>query len=285
MRARILTAIVLIPAVVALVWWGPALLLAALAAVVALVALSEFFDLAERLGLRAFRKWTMFSTAAIFYAQYSMSFVETRTFTGGVSLARVISGYPVSIESCLLVFLFGAVALGLASKRPLAEVLPGLAASAAGILLVALPLSYLVRVYEIEPAGRELLLFTLCLIWAGDMLAYFVGRSLGRVKMAPALSPGKTWEGAVANVVASVLVAIPFARWTGIDLLTLMAVAATANIAGQMGDLIESAYKRGAGVKDSSSLLPGHGGMLDRIDSLILASPAVWAVYQLLAMR
>jgi phosphatidate cytidylyltransferase len=112
-----------------------------------------------------------------------------------------------------------------------------------------------------------------------------VGRSLGRVKMAPALSPGKTWEGAAANVVASVLVAIPFARWTGIDLLTLMAVAATANIAGQMGDLIESAYKRGAGVKDSSSLLPGHGGMLDRIDSLILASPAVWAVYQLLAMR
>jgi phosphatidate cytidylyltransferase len=285
MRARILTAIVLIPAVVALVWRAPALLLAALAAVVAIVALTEFFDLAARLGMRAFRKWTMFCTAAIFYSQYSMSFVETRTFSGGVSLVREMSGFPISVEWVLLVFLFGAVSIGLASRRPLSDVLPGLAASAGGILLIAFPLSYLVRISEIETIGRELLLFTLCLIWAGDVLAYFVGRSLGRLKMAPALSPGKTWEGAFANVVASLLVAVPFARWTGIDTPTMLVIAGVANIAGQMGDLIESAYKRGAGVKDSSSLLPGHGGMLDRIDSLILASPAVWAIYQLLVTR
>jgi phosphatidate cytidylyltransferase len=285
MGARILTAIVLIPVVVALVWWGPALLLAAVAAVVAIVALVEFFDLAERMGLRAYRKWTMVCTAGIFYAQYSMGFVETRTFSGGVSLVRDISGLVVPIEAVLLAFVFGAVGIGLVSRRPLAEVLPALAASSGGILLIALPLSYLVRISEIETTGRELLLFTLCLIWAGDMLAYFVGRYLGRLKMAPALSPGKTWEGAFANVVASLLVAVPFSRWTGIDIVTLLVMAGAANIAGQMGDLIESAYKRGAGVKDSSSLLPGHGGMLDRIDSLILASPAVWAVYQLLAMR
>jgi phosphatidate cytidylyltransferase len=285
MRSRILTAIVLIPAVVALVWWGPALLLAAVAAVVAIVALSEFFDLAARVGMRAFRKWTMVCTAALFYAQYSAGFVETRSFSGGVSLVRDISGQPVAIEWVLLVFLFGAVGVGLATRRALADVLPALAASCGGILLIALPLSYLVRISEIDATGRELLLFTLCLIWAGDMLAYFVGRSIGRLKMAPALSPGKTWEGAFANVVASLLVALPFARWTGIDITTMLVIAAAANIAGQMGDLIESAYKRGAGVKDSSSLLPGHGGMLDRIDSLILASPAVWVVYQLLAMR
>jgi len=285
MGARILTAIVLIPAVVALVWWGPALLLAAIAAMVAIVALSEFFDLADHMGLRGFRKWTMLCTAGIFYAQYSAGFIETRSFSGGVSLVREISGQPVSMEWVLLVFLFGVVGIGLATRRPLADVLPAIAASAGGILVIALPLSYLVRISEVETTGRELLLFTLCLIWAGDMLAYFVGRSVGRLKMAPALSPGKTWEGAFANVVASLLVAVPFARWTGIDTSTMLAIAVAGNVAGQMGDLIESAYKRGAGVKDSSSLLPGHGGMFDRIDSLILASPAVWVIYQLLATR
>ncbi len=112
------------------------------------------------------------------------------------------------------------------------------------------------------------------------MLAYFVGKFMGRVKMAPALSPKKTWEGAVGNVIASILVAVAFARWIQIDTLTLVGIAVAANIAGQAGDLIESAYKRGAAVKDSGAILPGHGGMLDRIDSLILAAPVVWILYQ-----
>jgi phosphatidate cytidylyltransferase len=103
--------------------------------------------------------------------------------------------------------------------------------------------------------------------------------------MAPALSPKKTWEGAAANLCGSLLVAIFFARWMQVDTLSLLVIAGLANIAGQMGDLIESAYKRGAGVKDSSSLLPGHGGMLDRIDSLILAIPVVWIAFQWLALR
>jgi phosphatidate cytidylyltransferase len=167
----------------------------------------------------------------------------------------------------------------------LQEVLPGIAMSSAGLLLVALPFSYLVRINEIERTGRQLVLFVLCLIWAGDTLAYFVGRSLGRLPMAPALSPRKTWEGAFANLLGSLLVAIFFARWMQFDTISLLVTAGLANIAGQMGDLIESAYKRGAGVKDSSSLLPGHGGMLDRIDSLILASPAVWIVFQWLSLR
>ena len=101
--------------------------------------------------------------------------------------------------------------------------------------------------------------------------------------MAPALSPKKTWEGAVGNVVASMLVAVVFARWMQMEATVPLIIAAVANIAGQAGDLIESAYKRGAAVKDSGALLPGHGGMLDRIDSLILASPVVWILYQWLA--
>ncbi len=137
-----------------------------------------------------------------------------------------------------------------------------------------MPFSYIVRLDEIEPVGRQLVLFTLVLVWAGDMLAYFVGKSLGRVPMAPALSPQKTWEGALGNVLASMIVAVLFARWMQTDVITLLVIAGVANIAGQAGDLIESAYKRGAAVKDSGGLLPGHGGMLDRIDSLILATPS-----------
>jgi len=103
--------------------------------------------------------------------------------------------------------------------------------------------------------------------------------------MAPALSPHKTWEGALGNVLGSLLVAVFFSRWMQTDIPSMLVIAGLGNIAGQLGDLVESAYKRGAGVKDSSSLLPGHGGMLDRIDSLIFAAPVVWVMYTWLAMR
>jgi phosphatidate cytidylyltransferase len=292
MLLRIVTAVVLIPAVVALVWWGPPGLLAGVAAIVALVALHEFFTLGERVGMHGFRNWTMLCAAGIFYAQYAAGMVETRSLSGGETLVRDATRGAVSAELVLLVFLFGAVVIGLTTRRPLQDVLPSIGISAAGLLFVALPFSYMVRINEVELAtpaggrgGRELVLFTLCLIWAGDMLAYFVGRALGRMAMAPALSPKKTWEGAIANVVASMLVAVVFARWMEVDITSMLVIAALANVAGQMGDLIESAYKRGAVVKDSSSLLPGHGGMLDRIDSLILAAPVVWVAWQFIAAR
>jgi len=280
MLLRIATAAVLIPIVVALVWWGPPALLAALACIVAVLALFEFFEIGDKVGLRAFKKWTYCGAALIFYAQYSTGLNEIHSFDGGVSVVHNAAGGVLSLDAALLVFIFGCVVLGLATRRPLLEVLPALAMSSAGILFIALPFSYIVRVNELEGIGKRLVLFTLVLIWAGDMLAYFVGKSIGRVKMAPALSPKKTWEGAVANVLASALIAIAFARWLHIDFLVPIGIAVAANIAGQAGDLIESAYKRGASVKDSGALLPGHGGMLDRIDSLILAAPIVWLLCQ-----
>jgi len=279
MGLRVLTAAILIPVVVALVWWGPPWLLAAIAAVIAILALAEFFTLGDRVGLRAFRKWTMACTAGLFYAQYSAGAVEIRSVSLDVALVRRSVGVSLPLDALLLIFIFGAVSIGLATRRPLQEVLAAMAISSAGLLFIALPFSYLVRIELIERFGRELVLFTLVLIWAGDMLAYFVGRFLGRVPMAPVLSPKKTWEGAFANLVASLLVGFLFARWMGNDVLTMLVIAALANIAGQMGDLIESAYKRGAAVKDSGGLVPGHGGVFDRVDSLILAAPVVCALY------
>ena len=283
MLLRLLTAAVLIPVVVALVWWAPAIILAGIAAAVAILALVEFLNLGDRIGLRGFKLWTYFCTVLIFYAQFSLGRVETHSFAGGVSMVRDATGGTLSVEAALLIFLFGCVVLGLLTKRPLHEILPAISIGSAALLFVVLPFSYIVRLDEIEQVGRQLVLFTLVLVWAGDMLAYFVGKSLGRVPMAPALSPKKTWEGALGNVLASMIVAVLFAKWMLTDVITLLVIAGVANIAGQAGDLIESAYKRGASVKDSGGLLPGHGGMLDRIDSLILATPAVWILYQWLA--
>ena len=280
MLLRIFTALVLIPIVVALVWWGPSWLLAAVAALIAIVALLEFFDLGERIAMRPFRKWTIVCAAGLFYAQYSLGLVETRSIAEGYSIVRSAAGGVLSIEAVLLVFVFGSVVIGLATRWALHEVLPAIAISSAGLLFVILPFSYLVRINEISLVGRKLVLFTLCLIWAGDILAYFVGKGLGRVPMAPALSPNKTWEGALGNLLASLLVGVFFAKWLQMEATQMLVIAGLANVAGQMGDLIESAWKRGAAVKDSSNLLPGHGGVLDRIDSLILASPVVWAAYQ-----
>ena len=124
--------------------------------------------------------------------------------------------------------------------------------------------------------GPELLLFACGITWAGDTLAYFVGRAFGKHPLAPELSPKKTWEGSVGSMVGSLVVAYAFSYWIKIPFGHLLAMGAVGNVAGQMGDLLESAYKRSAGVKDSGGLLPGHGGILDRIDALILCIPAIW---------
>jgi phosphatidate cytidylyltransferase len=298
MLLRIVTAAVLIPVVVALVWWGPPEALAAVAAGIALAAMWEFFSLGERVGMPGFRKWTMVCAVGIFWAQYLAAEFQTTWFPGAeMAVIKSIGpsaafGLHVTVDIVLVVFLFGSVAIGLATRRPLQDVLPAIAISSASLLFVGLPFSYLVRVNGIalerlhgDDLGRQLVLFTLCLIWAGDMLAYFVGKALGRVPMAPALSPKKTWEGAIANFAASLLVAVFFARWMQVETMTMLIIAGVANIAGQAGDLIESAYKRGAVVKDSGTLVPGHGGVLDRVDSLILAAPVVWILWGFLANK
>jgi len=154
--------------------------------------------------------------------------------------------------------------------------LPAAGISSSALLLVAFPLSYAVRLHGFPDQGRRLLLFALVLTWAADTTAYFVGRAIGKHPLAPHISPKKTWEGSIGSVIGSLLVAFAFSYWIHIPLHHLLLMAAAGNIAGQMGDLLESAYKRSAGVKDSGGLLPGHGGILDRIDALILCIPVIW---------
>jgi phosphatidate cytidylyltransferase len=268
--ARILTAAVLIPGVVAVVWWGSTALVAALTGLVALLALREFFTLGARLNLQAYRLWTSLCALGIFFQQWSASAAQTYQ----------VGAPEFPLELIFFVFVLGCAGIIFATHRPLADALGDIGISSAGLVFVALPLSAVVRIHALGRVGPKLLLFTLVLVWVGDTLAYFVGRSFGRVPMAPQLSPKKTWEGAAANLLGSAIVAAVLFRWLEIDAFQAVLMACLANIAGQAGDLLKSAYKRGAGVKDSGTLLPGHGGILDRIDALILAAPVVWYYFR-----
>jgi phosphatidate cytidylyltransferase len=273
---RILTGAALIPLVVALVWYAPAFLFAAAVALVTGLALWEFFQLGDAAGLRAFRLWTLFGVVLLAYSQWSAGQLESRSLAGGIELLRSPGFLVLDAGSSLLIIVFGLVVLTLGSKGSLAECLPRAAASVTALILVALPISLLIRLRQAPRLGAQWVLFLLVLVWVGDTAALIAGKLLGRTKLAPLISPKKTWEGAAGNLLASTLVAIPFSHWMNVDLAPLALLAVVASVAGQMGDLFESACKRGAGVKDSGTILPGHGGMLDRIDSLILATPVVW---------
>jgi phosphatidate cytidylyltransferase len=126
-------------------------------------------------------------------------------------------------------------------------------------------------------------MYALLLNWAGDSGAYFVGRKFGNHKLASRVSPKKSWEGAVASVATSVLIAGAYLvrAVPGVSVVAAVVLTAVANSAGQLGDLAESAIKRGAGVKDSGAMLPGHGGFLDRVDSTLFAMPVVYAYLKL----
>lgn len=284
---RVLTAAVLIPAVVATVWFAHTSVVTVVATMVALLALLEFFALGDHAGLRGHRVWTGFCAIAIFFTQWLASEEQARTLSGGIRLTRVTElAQAFSIELILILFVVGTTGIILFGRQPVEEALGGLSVSSAALIFLVLPLSTVVRLDGIGLVGRKLLLFTLVLVWVGDTAAYFVGRSIGRLPMAPKLSPKKTWEGAAANLLGSVLVAVVAQRWiTEVPLEHLIGMAALANIAGQAGDLLESAYKRSAGMKDSGTLLPGHGGMLDRIDALVLAAPVVWYYFNWLTDR
>ena len=276
---RVATAAVLIPFVVGLVVRGSTAIVALAVATVTLLALFEYFALGEAIGHRAYRFWTATCALLLIYAQWLATNWPADDLTEWElryrQAFRFFGGAP-AIPETLFLFVLGIAALTLWTKRPLVEALPAAGISASGLLLVAFPLSYAIRLHAIPMRGPQLLLFAMVIIWVGDTAGYFVGRSIGKHALAPHLSPKKTWEGTVASYLGSLIVAVVFARFMTVPLAHLLAMATVGNVAGQVGDLLESAYKRSAGIKDSGSILPGHGGVLDRIDALILAIPVVW---------
>ncbi|GAC1632745.1 MAG: phosphatidate cytidylyltransferase [Candidatus Acidiferrum sp.] len=276
---RIATAVVLIPGVVALTLKGSTAIVAIALAAVILLALFEFFALGDAIGHRAYKYWTATCAIAIVYVQWLQVVLRPREAGEGVLYSGPVQFVFLSalrVEDVFFFFLLGVAAISLFTKRPLVEALPAAGISSSALLFVALPVSYAVRIHGIGPLGPWILLFALVITWVGDTAAYFVGRAMGKTKLAPHLSPKKTWEGSIASMAGALLLGWFLATRINVPMPIVLGLAAVGNVAGQVGDLLESSFKRSAGVKDSGSILPGHGGMLDRIDALILTIPVVW---------
>ena len=195
-RLRILTASILIPLVVAGIWWGPTWFVAGLAAAVAVMALLEFLAMGERMGFKAYRVWTCLAAVGIFAQQWIAS--EQASTRGLGDLLYEARSPHVTLEFVLFVFVLGVAAVAVMGGKALAEILPSISISAAGLVFIVLPLSAVVRLHGVDVSGPQLLLFTVVVVWVGDTAAYFAGRGFGRWKMSPQLSPNKTWEGAGA---------------------------------------------------------------------------------------
>jgi phosphatidate cytidylyltransferase len=160
----------------------------------------------------------------------------------------------------------------------------GWSAALAGVLALVPAWLALMRLRVGLPDGAQWVLFALLLVWVADIGAFFCGRLLGRVRLAPQVSPAKTWEGVVGGMLLSALCALAGAAWFHLPALTFLLLCLTAVAFSVVGDLTESLLKRFAGVKDSGTLFPGHGGVMDRIDSLTAAAPVLFIGLALLGV-
>jgi phosphatidate cytidylyltransferase len=248
---RVLTALLLIPFFLYIVLWAPqwAFLLT-----VAAVAVLCFYEYSELVALHGTGKPGLFGFAA------------------GLLLLLL----PDKDGAFFVVVAILSMALALRSSET-GQALPDAAALLLGIAYVFGSLRCGVQLRALNPYW---LFFALSLNWVGDIAALYVGRKFGRHKLAPQVSPGKSWEGSVASTAVSVIYGAFYFPWLlpAVPLAEALGLTVFANVAGQFGDLCESAIKRGAGVKDSGKLLPGHGGWLDRVDSSLFALPIVYFV-------
>jgi phosphatidate cytidylyltransferase len=256
----VIFSVVALPAVLGLVWLGGWWLFV-LAAAVAVVGLHEFAAMT-----RPLRPLVLAGYVGVI----------------AMLLAVELGGMPWLLGAVLGTLLGAFVLQGLAGTRQPATVAIG--STVLGAVWIGLGLAHVVLLRDLPDAGRTAVLTVLLAVFAADTLAFFAGRLVGRHKLAPAISPGKTWEGFAAGTVAAVAVAF-FAlyeeRDTFLDIPQALLLGVVIALAAALGDLFESALKRDVGVKDSGRLLGGHGGILDRLDAHLFAAPA--AFYLILA--
>jgi phosphatidate cytidylyltransferase len=251
---RILSALVLLPIVLGAIWYSywSTLVVGAIGAALAFV---EYATIAEKLGAR----------------------VE-RLVAGVAAVAAVAAfGWPGSpLDAVLLTAIVTLGALTVAVARPGVSMLTSVAASAFPVLYIGLPIGAIVALRRAPDAGPLLLL--LAIVVVSDTAQYYTGRLLGRRPLAPAISPKKTREGAIGGLVGGSLISVILGQWwlPGAAPVAYAALGLIVAAAGIIGDLFESQLKRSAGVKDSSALIPGHGGVLDRIDSWLFAGPVFY---------
>lgn len=256
---RELFALVAIPILVVTIGWLPAWAFLAILGLATLLACDEYVRLARHAGIVAAR-WSVLLLVGI---------LLVASWLGGVD------GLVISSVAALVIL----PTIRLARPEAPAGSLAGVAVESFAVLYLgttAVCLGWL-RLWPTEPNGIKLLFFYLASIWLGDSGAYYVGKNFGRHKMAPRTSPNKTVEGLIGGIITTYVAAAVAASVLDLDL-SVIHVAALATIlaaSAPLGDLVESLFKRDSGLKDSSNLLPGHGGFLDRTDSLFYAAPLV----------
>ncbi|MBI4482849.1 MAG: phosphatidate cytidylyltransferase [Acidobacteria bacterium] len=256
---RIFSALVLLPPVLAAVFFAPRWLFALMVGIFSTLCLWEFFRISDASGCRPLRA-----------PGYALGLLLVGSFVWkdrpNLDVAVVLLA--------LFYFLYAVMAI-----RDHREALRSASVTLVGNLYCSLFLAWLIPLrFQFLEEGGSLLLFLFLIVWGGDTGAYYTGRGLGRHLLAPHLSPKKTWEGTAGGLTASVGAAVLYNAWWLKEFSTFECVllGCILGILGLLGDLWESQLKRGAGIKDSSRLIPGHGGILDRLDSLLFTIPAFY---------
>lgn len=275
---RLWVAAVGLPVVIVCLWFG-GWALGVLVTVGGVLGMHEFCAISSCRGARPFSVVASVAVAALILATTARPQIDTLVFGGFwllLGLALILSGAAVWLRphttaehGAVSSTLFGVMYVGLPlALIPVLHALP----AQLGVVSADTPLEL-----------ASFVVLPLAVMWVGDSTAYFVGSAIGKTRLAPAVSPKKSVEGAVAGLVGSIAAAAVVAylgpaHWptSSISIGTSLWMGALIGAAGQVGDLVESALKREAGVKDSGTLLPGHGGVLDRLDALLFAMPATW---------
>lgn len=258
--AREVTAAVLAPLTIWIIGWSHAYVFDATVALIAVLALYELLILGRRKG-------------------YEMPVVLCLLIALFIIAAFILE--DVSVEIGMFATLLVIPASYVFSRRNIEEALPSSAIAVMGTMYVGMLAGSLIRLRNDFPDGPQLVFFLLLVVWLGDAGAYYVGKQFGKRKLSPRISPKKTVEGLIGGITTSVITAvvIHFTFFPNFPLLAAIVIGVILSVAGVVGDLAESMWKRSAAVKDSGTLIPGHGGFLDRFDSILFTAPILYVYW------